>query len=123
MGAVIPFGRHIHPLAREFGFQILVCRKLHSNMSQTKSWSEPRLERQDSLGFVHLSNSIKRGPIMPRWSSIIVCCLLAYNIRRVLISYIGLVTMVEEAPATIDDQKLTTFTLSWYREKYSFNLP
>jgi hypothetical protein len=33
-------------------------------------------------------------------------------IRRVLMTHIGLVTMVEEAPATIEEQKFTIFGLS-----------
>jgi hypothetical protein len=34
------------------------------------------------------------------------------DIKRVLMTHIGLVTMVEEAPATIEEQKFTTFGLS-----------
>ena len=34
------------------------------------------------------------------------------DIKRVLMTHMGLVTMVEEAPATIEEQKLTMFGLS-----------
>lgn len=37
---------------------------------------------------------------------------LIWDIKRVLMTHMGLVTMVEEAPATMEEQKFTTFGLS-----------
>lgn len=44
---------------------------------------------------------------MPLVEFLLIC-----DIKRVLMTHIGLVTMVEEAPATMEEQKLTTFGLS-----------
>lgn len=44
---------------------------------------------------------------MPPFEFLLICA-----IKRVLITHMGLVTIVEEAPATIEEQKLTTFGLS-----------
>lgn len=44
---------------------------------------------------------------MPLVDFLLIC-----DINRVLMTHIGLVTIVEEAPATIEEQKFTTFGLS-----------
>lgn len=44
---------------------------------------------------------------MPLLEFLLIC-----DIKRVLITHIGLVTIVEEPPATIEEQKFTIFGLS-----------
>jgi len=44
---------------------------------------------------------------MPLLEFLLIC-----DIKRVLMTHMGLVTIVEEAPATIEEQKLTIFGLS-----------
>lgn len=52
----------------------------------------------------------------------VVFFLLTCDMSRVLITQIGFVTMVEDDPATIEDQKLTMLTLSDQNVSHSLSL-